>query len=434
MRTTGRIPTVLLAGLCVAMLVRLAWRGRAPDRDHQSLTSNATSPSPRRNAPYPYGEKASIFSDAVSRQCADLLRAISEFEAGKPNEAELCGILAAIHPLVVDPATRGLLLKHLAAMCRSGTSLMRMLSGTLVAGLEDSAARSLPAKLLEQGEAKLKAWIGKMLTMNKVDDRPPDIADREERFKAFMSKKQPKGFNLKDYEFFWDRCLWDLCAMHRESLSFAQGFLERCDARSGISYGVVDTETVIYSRCFSHELNDPPARAALIEALEAEANLEDRFALFSVVSYKADGKPWPDLIGFYALSAVNRTEHPLIRYKAINSLRAVAAEEYRGIFRETFCAEAYAESPNLTVARSALEGLLAVDRTVVETDSQVLEAVVEYVRHVALDANYRDQLGGILGELKITTRPQLSQKLLSLAEALGPQGDSLKQSILGRQK
>lgn len=358
--------------------------------------------------------------------CKSLRQAVLEFEGGQPNEAELCGLLALIHELLVTRESRGAVLHNLTHMAKHNSILMRMLVAALLGGLEDARATGLMQTLLDTRNPKVVAWAARSVTMRKVDDRKPEITDKNQRLEAHLSNARPGGFNMKDYEFFWDRCLWGICSDYQRSLPFAKTFLERERSRVGMQVGMVDSQTALFSSWFTHELLDAAVRSRVIETLNSSTDKEDRLALFNVVAYKRDGKPWPDLVEWYKFAAMDIAEQPLIRYDVLSSMRSAQNEQFGVVFRQALEVEMSRHNPHPSVAREALRGIVGTDRDAVENDPVLQELVARYIRSVIKNDEYRDQLGGIVEELRAGMGPKLRQRLLSIADEFPEEAPQLR--------
>lgn len=186
-------------------------------------------------------------------------------------------------------------------------------------------------------------------------------------------------------------------------------------------FGLVDRDTALYSGAFDHELRDNEYRQRVLETLMACSPGEDKEALFLVVSYRKDGKPWPDLKDYYFAAAKDASLPPQIRYDVISALAAEGSPNQYALLREVFLEEVHRPSAHLSIAREALVGLSRSGLASLGADPTLEVAAVGFVRLVSTDADYQDQLAGILRTMRPLMSHGLQERLLSLAAELEKQ-------------
>jgi len=344
---------------------------------------------------------------------------VKDFENGKDCEVELAGCLIELHGGLLCIETRAVLLEKLEALVGQATPLSDMLVASLLGGLSGAKAAELRARLLVSTSARVVAWAAHVLTMLELDESTPRFFDKNERMRAYLAREPAAGFNLKDYEFFWLRTIWDICSQFHSSMKCAHDFLARFRrGQPASTFSLVPEDLALYSSAYEHELKDAATRSVLLGTLGKTRDPEDRVAVYKVLSYRLNGEPWPDIVDFCRAATTDVDEDPLIRYSAIGRLAIGATSDLTPLFRDAFLMEVKRSGGHLGVARSALSAMVRADSQIFSTDPTLSLVLTEYAGRLAKDVEYRDQLSAVLDDMRPFVTDRLRFALHHLADEM----------------
>ena len=155
--------------------------------------------------------------------------------------------LIAFHRALLDPTSRKDALDQLEKLAAKNSALTQMLVASLLGGLGDERCIAIRRRLLESPDAKVVAWGAFASTTKRPDDSPASLGDKMRRLELASGGAKVPGFNLKDYEFFWEESLSDICERFLGCLPYAPAFETRYKSRRGsLGIGIADSQIAWY--------------------------------------------------------------------------------------------------------------------------------------------------------------------------------------------